>query len=201
MASKNRAREARRGTRIDQARPAAAPVAARTAGAAPVSRPDSSRERLTRRFFVGVEILLVVAPFAGLAVAGSLNLDAEGVSSLRDLMVRDPRFMVSFLAACVQPFAAYIVHIAYRHYRDGDGGYALGNLVGVLCAEMLMQSIPGVAGLALLLWRVWRPAAPEGAAWRRRRGVGGTIADVSGSVVVVLLAAVCAFASWRLNNG
>ncbi|WP_251158968.1 hypothetical protein [Caniella muris] len=198
MASKNRAREARRGTRLDPARSAAAPVAAETA---PAGRPDSSRERLTRRFFTGVEILLVVAPFAGLAVAGSLNLDAAGVSSLKDLMAQDPRFMVSFLAACVQPFAAYIVHIAYRHYRDGDGGYALGNLVGVLCAEMLMQSIPGVAGLALLLWRVWRPAAPEGVAWRRRRGVGGVLADVSGSVVVVLLAAVCAFASWRLNNG
>lgn len=201
MAKKHRAREAQRGTRLDPTRRQATASLSPNKGEKAVSRGNSAKEKLTRRFFVGVEVLLVVVPFVSLGLAGSLNLDAASMSNLQELMAQNPRFLVSFLAACIQPFAAYLIHIAYRHYKNGDGGYALGNLVGILCAEMLMQSIPGVAGLVLLLWRIWKPAASESVVWRQKRGVAGVAKDLSGALVVIVLAAICAFASWRLNNG
>lgn len=200
MAKKNRAQEAQRGTKLDPQRGQGASATA-ALDLQPALRPSSSKEKLTKRFFTGVEILLVIVPFASLALAGSLNLDASSVANLQELLKQNPGFLVSFLGACIQPFAAYLIHIAYGHYQKGDGGYCMGNLVGILCAEMLMQSIPGIVGLGLLIWRVWGTAAPESVAWRRQRGVGGVLADVSGSLVVIGLAAICAFASWRLSNG
>ena len=35
--------------------------------------------------FLVVEAMLVVSPFAGMAVSGSLNFDAAGIASLQDL--------------------------------------------------------------------------------------------------------------------
>lgn len=198
---KHRAREAQRGTKLDPGRSQRAASLSPHAKEKAAPRGMSAKEKLTQRFFMGVEILLVVVPFVSLGLAGSLNLDAASTSNLQELMAQNPRFLVSFLAACLQPFAAYLIHIAYRHYKNGDGGYAMGNLVGILCAEMLMQSVPGVAGVVLLLWRIWRPAASESAVWRQERGAAGVLKDLSGSLVIIAFAAVCAFASWRLNNG
>lgn len=150
--------------------------------------------------FLVVEALLVVSPFAGMAVSSPLNFDAAGIASLQDLFASSPAFAVSFLAACIQPLVAYLLHLAHKHYADGDGGYTAANLVGLLCAEMLMQNVVGLAGIALLLWRVWRPTAKERARWRKERPWGAKAAEVSGAIVVVVLAALCAFASWRINN-
>lgn len=151
--------------------------------------------------FLVVEALLVVSPFVGMAVSGSLNFDAAGIASLQDLFASSPAFAVSFLAACIQPLVAYLLHLAHKHYADGGGGYTAANLVGLLCAEMLMQNVAGLAGIVLLLWRVWRPTAKERARWRKERPWGAKAAEVSGAIVVVVLAALCAFASWRINNG
>lgn len=199
MAKKNRAQAASRGTRLDPER--REPRERAEGVAAPAVRGASGRERLTRRMFLVVEVLLVVSPFAGMAVSGSLNFDAAGIANLQDLFASSPAFAVSFLAACIQPLVAYLLHLAYKHYADGDGGYTAANLVGLLCAEMLMQNVVGLAGIALLLWRVWRPAAKERARWRKERTWGAKAAEVSGAIVVVVLAALCAFASWRINNG
>ena len=80
----------------------------------------------------------------------------------------------------------------------GDAGYAAANLIVLLCAEMMLQSMVGVVAMAILLWRVWRRGAQVMGDWRRGRGVAEVLADVSGSVVVLVLAAVCLFASTRI---
>ncbi|MBM6682829.1 hypothetical protein [Collinsella intestinalis] len=66
----------------------------------------------------------------------------------------------------------------------------------------MLQNVVGLAGCAVLLWRLWRPAAGELAEWRECRGVGGVggvVVDISGALVVIVIGAVCAFASWRLG--
>lgn len=205
MAKKKRSDLAARGTRADAARDlftATTGVEAKASEPAKASLApgmNSARERLTSRIFLTVEIVLVVIPFVYLATAGVLNGGAASMESLRVMLQGHPAFLVMFIAACVQPFVAYLLRIAHRHYQQGDAGYTMGNLVALLCGEMLMQNMVGIVGVAVLMWRTWRRGSEQLGPWRERRGLGGVLADISGALVVFVLAAICAFASWRIN--
>ena len=96
-----------------------------------------------------MQVVLVIFPFA---LLGYSSFSGTG---LEEAMRADPGFVVSFIAAMAQPLAAWILRFAYRHYADGDGGYAVGNLIGLLCAEAFLQNVVGLAGFALILWRMW----------------------------------------------
>lgn len=215
MAKKKRSKRAAAGTKADSARLAAetevefsaAPAekaAAEEDGLPVPAHPEwaphmnSRRERLTSRIFMTVEVVLVAVPVAIVLMFStthggltSANLDAA--------FDADPAFMVTFLAACVQPFVAYLVHLVHKQYARGGAGYTAGNLIALLCAQMLMQSIPGIAGMAVLLWRVWPNVAPHFSDWLHERRAGGVLFDISGALVVLVLAAVCAFAQSRLG--
>ena len=39
--------------------------------------------------------------------------------------------VVTFISACLQPFVAYMLYMIYRKYREGDAGFAAGNLIGL----------------------------------------------------------------------
>lgn len=161
---------------------------------------DTPRERLTRRIFTTVQVVLVAIPFVHLGFAGVLNAGTAAMESLRVMLEQNPAFLVSFIAALLQPFVAYLVRIAYRRYAQGDAGYAAGNLVGLLCAELLMQNMVGIVGMAVLLWRTWGRASVALGPWARGRRAGGVLADVSGALVAVVLAALLAFANARLGG-
>lgn len=158
----------------------------------------SAREQLTKRMFTTVQVVLclvLVATFASMSLTSG-GLSAEG---LQALFTSNPASAVGMLAACVQPFIAYLLRLVYRHYVKGDAGYAAANLIALLCAEMALQSMVGIIAMALLLWRVWRRGAEGLAGWRENRRVGGVLADLSGSIVVLVLAVVCLFASMRIG--
>ncbi|MDY4040910.1 MAG: hypothetical protein SOY67_02210 [Collinsella sp.] len=206
MAKRSRAASAARGTKADPRRAdAGAGVGAGSEGAdadagALAPGMDTPRERLTRRIFTTVEVVLVAIPFVHLGFAGVLNAGTAAMESLRVMLEQNPAFLVSFIAALLQPFVAYLVRIAYRHYARGDAGYAAGNLVGLLCAELLMQNMVGIVGMAVLLWRTWGRASLALGPWARGRRAGGVLADVSGPLVAVVLAGLCALANARLGG-
>lgn len=158
---------------------------------------NSAREQRTAQFFGVVEVLLVLVPVLLVAsfvmMKGSLTAE-----SLQSYFSEDPAFLVSFLAACVQPFAAYLLRLVHRKYLEGDMGYAAGNLIALLCAEMLLQNLVGVVGMVVLLWRVWKNAAPHMGDWVHERRFGGVLFDISGALVVLAFALICAFAGMRL---
>lgn len=161
---------------------------------------DSPRERLTRRVFVAVEVALVAVPFVYLGASGLLGADLTTREGLSAAVGANPLVAVGLVTSFIQVFVAYLLRFSYRHYERGDAGYAAGNLVGLLCAEMLMQNVAGIAGIAVLLWRTWRRSSADLRGWVERRGPLGVLADISGSLVVLVLAAVCAFALWRVNG-
>lgn len=161
---------------------------------------DSPRERLTRRVFLAVEIALVAVPFVYLGASGLLGADLTSPEGLSAAVDANPLVAVGLVTAFVQVFVSYLLRFSYRHYERGDAGYAAGNLIGLLCAEVLMQNVAGVAGVAVLLWRTWRRSSTDLRGWAARRGPLGVLADVSGSLVVLVLAAVCALALSRANG-
>lgn len=160
---------------------------------------DSKRERFTQRIFTTVQIVLIVIPIIYLGLSGYLNGGSFAMEGLRERLREEPAFLLAFITACLQPFAAYILRITYRHYSQGDFGYAGGNLLALLCAEMAMQNIVGIVGLGLLLWRTWPRITGSVGDWARERGIGGVLADISGGLAVFVLAIICFAAQTRLG--
>lgn len=219
VAKKTRAQVAAAGTKADSRREGHAGVQGQvarngeTAGAHKANAPGdrqswwlpaldeenlSGREQLTKRIFTTVEVVLCLVLVGTVAV---LSMSGNGLSAdgLQATFAENPAASIMLVAACLQPFAAYLLRFVYRHYAQGDTGYAVSNLIALLCAEMLLQNIVGIAGMAVLLWRTWRRCSEGLGVWRAHRGIGGVLVDISGALVVLALAGICFFASTRLG--
>ena len=155
---------------------------------------NSASEDLTAKLFTLVEVILGVVPVVviGLFLASK---DATSVDKLTDVFSQDPSMVVTFISACLQPFVAYMLYMVYRKYCEGDAGFAAGNLIGLLCSEILLLNIPGVIGMGILLWRVWRNVAPHFESWLFERRAMGVLVDIAGSLVILVLAFMCATAA------
>lgn len=190
MGKKSRARVAAAGTRKDPGRRVAEGKKADRAEkdkkvgahAHPEWAPhlNSASEDLTAKLFTLVEVILGVVPLVviGLFLASK---DATSVDKLTEVFSQEPSIVVTFISACLQPFVAYMLYMIYRKYCEGDAGFAAGNLIGLLCSEILLLNIPGVIGMGILLWRVWRNVAPHFESWLFERRVMGVLADIAGS--------------------
>ncbi len=204
MGKKSRARVAAAGTRKDPGRRVAEGKKADRAEkdkkvgahAHPEWAPhlNSASEDLTAKLFTMVEVILGVVPVVviGLFLASK---DATSVDKLTEVFSQEPSMVVTFISACLQPFVAYMLYMIYRKYCEGDAGFAAGNLIGLLCSEILLLNIPGVIGMGILLWRVWRNVAPHFESWLFERRVMGVLADIAGSLVILALAFMCATAA------
>lgn len=197
MAKMSRAQAAARGTKRDAGRTVDAAVVAAGPSRNLHARPQSTYEARTAKIFTVVQVLLVAVP---VAMLGYVWLAGGGsVDGLRDAMEQNPTITVSFISAMCQPLVAWLLKFVRDHYQAGDGGYAAGNLIALICGELMLQNAVGVLGCALLLWRIWKKIPGELAAWKEDRGLGGMAADLSGAVVVCVVGALCAFATWRIG--
>lgn len=203
MGKKSRARVAAAGTRKDPERRVVEGGKAERADkkkagahAHPEWAPhlNTASEDLTAKLFTMVEVILGVVPVVviGLFLASK---DATSVDKLTDVFSQDPSMVVTFISACLQPFVAYMLYMVYRKYCEGDAGFVAGNLIGLLCSEILLLNIPGVIGMGILLWRVWRNVAPHFESWLFERRAMGVLVDIAGSLVILVLAFMCATAS------
>lgn len=197
MAKTSRAQAAARGTRRDSDRAVDVAAAETDVSRKLHARPQSTYEARTAKVFSVVQVLLVVVP---LAMIGYVWLAGGGsIDGLRDAMEQNPTITVSFISAMCQPLVAWLLKFVREHYQAGDGGYAAGNLIALICGELMLQNAVGVLGCALLLWRIWRKIPGELSAWKQDRGLGGMAADLSGAIVVCAVGALCAFATWRIG--
>lgn len=207
MAKRSKADKAAAGTKADPTRERVTDTEVPVADAterpgwylAPLNeRSLSSRERLTKRIFTTVQVVLclvLVATVVSISMASG-GLTSDGLAGMFD---KNPATAISLIAACLQVFIAYLVSFTYKHYARGDAGYTAANLIALLCAEMMLQSMVGIVAMAILLWRVWRRGSEAVGEWAHARGIGGILADISGPLVVIVFAAICLFASAQLG--
>ena len=197
MAKRNRAAEAARGTKLDPNR-AARETGVGAGFSSRSVRPRTKREALTMRMFSVVTVLLVAVP---LVMVGYLWVMGGGsLEGLGDAMAQDPQTTVSFVSAMCQVLVAWLLTYVRRRYEEGNGGYAAANLVGLVCGEVMLMNVVGVLGCALLLWRIWRGIAGELSSWWGSRSLGEKLFDLSGCLVVCVMGAICAFATWRIST-
>ena len=196
MAKTSRAQAAARGTKLDAERTIAVTEKAERRRVLR-ERPQSKYEARTAKVFSAVQVVLVVVP---LAMVGYVWLAGGGtIDGLQDAMREDPAITVSFISAMCQPFVAWLLKFVREHDRAGDGGYVAANLIGLICGELLLQNVVGVIGCAVLLWRIWKRSGGELTAWKEDRGLAGAAANLSGAIVLCVIGAVCAFATWRIG--
>ena len=138
------------------------------------------KDEKLNRYFTILKIVLFCMPFlcigyVGLG-AGSMALDTGGV------LAANPAMAVSFLAARLQPYAAWIAILAERRLADGRTGWA-------------------VVNLALLLWKSTKVyGCGVGEAFRAcdKRAF---VREAGGNLPLLALAGLCLFASLRLGIG
>nr|WP_300128074.1 hypothetical protein [uncultured Butyricicoccus sp.] len=153
-------------------------------------------EKLNRWFTI-LKIVLFCMPFLYLGYVGI----GTGGASLADegVLQANPTMAVSFLSAMIQPYAAWILILSQRRLQDGRSAYAMVNLGVLLVAQLMMMSTVGVVGFALILWRCTKHTGFGPLAALRQTQPRRLFAEAGGSVVVLLLAAVCLFATVRIG--
>ena len=147
------------------------------------------------RWFRILQIVLFCMPFVYLAYlrvgTGGASLQDEGVLS------GNPAMAVTLLAAMLQPYVGWLLMLCQRRLADGRTAYAVTLL---LIAELMTMSSVGVVGLGLILFKTVRTyGMGPSAAWRaadKKR----LFAECGGSVLVLLLAGLCLFATMRLGG-
>lgn len=200
----NRAEEAKRGTKADPERQATATdeLAATAVHSWYVNPLDeynlSKKESLTKKIFTTVEVILCLV-IVIYVISATMNAGSFSADSLQDFFAEDPTYALDLLLACLQGFAMAIVRSCYTHYAEGDGAYARYNLLLLLCAEIIMESGVGVAGCAVLLWRIWKPSAESYAKWSSDRTFGGKVSDLLPTIVFLLFALLCFYMNSQLS--
>lgn len=157
------------------------------------------KDEKLNRYFTILKIVLFCMPFL---CVGYLGLGAGGAAlDTAGILNANPAMAVSFLAAMLQPYAAWIAILAERRLADGRTNYAIMNLALLMVSETLLMSTVGVIGMALILWKSVRtygcgiPAAFLGC------GVRDFFREAGGNLPLLALAALCLFASMRLGIG
>ena len=214
MAKTTKAQAARRGTKADPERAAREQQAAGTAGkkkakaAAPANVPTrrdgrpvwyvkrlnteelSSTEILTKRLYLAVQVLLGIIPVVTV-ISIFVSVGGFDLTAVLELFSDDPTYIVSVVLALAQFYVIYVVRKIYQRYVEGDIGYVAGNLVALLCCEIIMQSIVAIACVAVLLWRSWHRCSMGINRWQDERGFKGVLKDIAPSLVLFVLLVIC----------
>lgn len=159
---------------------------------------NAAQDDKLSRWFTILKIVLFCMPFLYLGYigigTGGASLATEGV------LEGNPAMAVSFLSAMIQPYAAWILILSQRRLSDGREAYAMVNLGILLVAQLMMMSSVGVIGFVLILWRCAKHTGFGPIAALRRIQPRRLFVEAGGSVLVLLLAAVCLFASVRIGG-
>lgn len=149
------------------------------------------------RYFTIVQGILICMPFLCLAYlklgTGGAVLEAGGA------LAQSPAAAVTFLAAMVQPYVAFLLSLVQKRLGDERRPYALVMLGLLLAAEAMLMSSIGVVGLSLLTWRTCKAAQSNPLRALRQCRAGRLFSEVGGSILVLLVGALCLFASVRLG--
>lgn len=150
------------------------------------------KESLTKSLFTTTEMLLCLIIFV--LIAGIvLEMDELTFASFRSLITDEPAYVMDIVTSCLQILAAAIVGSCYKHYADGDVGYAEYNLVLLLISEIAMQSVVGIVCCGVLIWRTWKRCSVGLSDWSIYRGIGGKLADLAPSIVLTLASFICLY--------
>lgn len=147
------------------------------------------------RWFTILKVVLFCMPFLYL---GYVGLGTGGIDA-KNVLESQPTMAISFLSAMLQPYAAWILILSRRRLEDGREAAAVLNLSVLLAAELLTMNTVGVVGFALVLWGSCKRTGLNPLTALRGVGPGRRFYEAGGSILVLLLAGLCFFASMQVR--
>lgn len=150
------------------------------------------------RLFTIVKGLLISLPFFCLAY---LKLGQSGTPlTAGGVLTQHPEAAIAFLAAMLQPYAAYLLTLSQRRLADGRTQYALVNLCVLLAVEGMLMSSIGIIGVGLLTYRTCKSKRMGLATAWRACSPRRLFAEAGGSMLLLPFAFLCLFATIRTGG-
>ncbi len=162
----------------------------------PQTTPSLKDEKLNRYFYI-LKLVLFCMPFLCIVYLG-LGAGAAAAAPTA-ILNANPTMAVSFLAAMLQPFAAWLVILSERRLADGRTNWAIFNLTLLLTAEILLMNTAGTVGMALVLWKTTRIYGCGIPAAFHSCSPHDFFREAGGNLPLLTLAGLCLFASLRLG--
>lgn len=149
------------------------------------------------RYYNIVKILLTLSLFVGLAYI-SMSFSKAG-GDIEIALGQNPSMAVMFLVCMINPFIAYLLMIMHRRLNERDGSYAIVNLVFLIVAEAINENLIYILLLGFILYQTMRTTGTGIREGFREKWRNHFLGDISGSLVVIVLSAICLFARIRIG--
>lgn len=149
------------------------------------------------KYYNIAKVLLTLTPFVCLMY---LSTGSASVGmSIAETMQEDPKFTIMFLISMINPFIAYLLMFMHKRINSDDVGYAVANLVMFIIAEVLLQNALYVVLFAFILYKTLKTYEVTIISSFKEKIKEGFFMTISGSMVVIVLAGICLFATIRIN--
>lgn len=149
------------------------------------------------RYYKITEILLTISPIMCVIY---LNFGAINIgTNILEVIQGDPKLLVMFLSAMVNPFIAYLLIFMERKIVENDISYSVVNLIILIVAELLFQNMVFLCLLGFLLYKIIKLYNVSVRECFKEKSKNKFFTTISGGVVVIVIAAICLFATIRIN--
>lgn len=159
---------------------------------------NTSKIRSLDKYYNIAKVLLTLSPFVCLMYlsTGGIKIGA----SIQQVIEADPKFVIMFLTAMVNPFIAYLLIFMHRRINSGDVSYAVVNLVVLIAAEVIFQNWMYSLLLGFILYKTLKTYNLS-----LKESISEKLKDrfflvISGGLVVVFFAVICLFATIRISS-
>lgn len=149
------------------------------------------------KYYNIAKVLLTLTPFVCLMYL-SMGSASVGVS-IAETMQEDPKFTIMFLVSMINPFIAYLLMFMHKKINSNDVGYAVTNLVMFIIAEILLQNVLYAILFAFILYKTLKIFKVTIIGSFKEKIKERFLMTISGSIVVIVLASICLFATIRIN--
>lgn len=161
-----------------------------------ISKNKVSENKSLDRYYNIAKVLFCLSPFVCLMYLGT-GATMIG-DSLRTVLQGDPRFIVMFLSAMINPFVAYLLSFAHKKIKEGDISYSVVNLMVFILAEVILQNAIYTFMLIFILYKTVKVYKTSIKDCIREKWANRFLMTISGGIVVVVFALICLFATIRL---
>ena len=149
------------------------------------------------KYYNVAKILLAMTPFMCL-----MYLSMEGSKTgvlMPELIQQNPKFTIMFLISMINPFIAYLLMFIHRKIEEGDGEYAVTNLTLFVIEEIMLNNVLYAILFGFILYKTTKTYNVTIKDSFEKKSKEKFLMTISGSLVVLVLAGICLFATIRIN--
>lgn len=158
---------------------------------------NSYEKKSIEKYYTIAKILLTISPIVCVLY---LNVGSMSIgNSILDVIKEDPKLLIMFLSTMSNPFIAYLLIFMQRRIEEKDISYAVVNLTILIMAQIMFQNIVFICLLGFLLYKTLKTYNVSLKLCFAEKLKDKFFLTISGALLVILIAAICLFATIRIN--